>query len=165
MTDNTTETPVLTSTKPYLIRAIYEWILDNNLTPHLMVDARYPGTEVPEAFVQEGQIVLNIAPTAVRDLVMDNEWISFGARFSGTPRQILVPSEAVLGIFSRENRQGMVFPEPDYSGAENVIEPKAHQSEPAPRKGLASVDTKSGGGTEKKPGPKGKGGPNLKVVK
>lgn len=149
----------LTSTRPYLVRALYEWILDNDLTPHLLVDAEYPGTQVPAEFVQDGQIVLNIAPSAVRNLVMGNDRIHFGARFGGMARELSVPTEAVLGIFARENHQGMLFPQPEY-----------------PRESPAAADASLGRGPETEPrGPsdggksparqKGKGGPHLKVVK
>jgi stringent starvation protein B len=148
----------MSSTKPYLTRAIYEWILDNGLTPHLMVDANYPGTEVPQAYVQDGQIILNIAPTAVRDLLLGNDWISFGARFGGTPFELMIPAEAVLGIFSRENRQGMVFPPPDYPDA-------APDAQAGPRP-VPSIGEDGGGDTRKPPSKdKSKGGPRLKVVK
>lgn len=151
------EEQALTSTKPYLTRAIYEWILDNGLTPHLLVDAGYPGAQVPAQFVQDGQIILNVAPTAVRNLVMGNEWISFGARFSGTPYELLIPSEAVLGIFSRENRQGMVFPPPEY--------PQPPGPDSANETG-APADPQINGPAPKGPrGGKPKGRPRLKVVK
>jgi stringent starvation protein B len=151
------EEQALTSTKPYLTRAIYEWILDNGLTPHLLVDAGYPGAQVPAQFVQDGQIILNVAPTAVRNLVMGNDWISFGARFSGTPYELLIPSEAVLGIFSRENRQGMVFPPPEY--------PQPPGPDSANETG-APADPQTNGPAPKGPrGAKPKGRPRLKVVK
>ena len=162
----------MTSTKPYLVRAIYEWILDNQMTPHLLVDAGYPGTRVPAEFVEDGQIVLNIAPSAVQGLVMSNDWVQFSARFSGTARQLQIPSEAVIGIFSRENHQGMVFPPPEHpalaapsvSGVDNtpaaIDRPKGIRSRP---KGVGPT---SGKGPGPGPGPgKGKGGPTLKVVK
>ncbi len=152
-----TEDQPLTSTKPYLTRAIYEWILDNGLTPHLLVDAGYPGTEVPAQFVQDGQIILNLAPTAVRNLVMGNEWISFGARFSGTPYEILIPSEAVLGVFSRENRQGMVFAPPEH--------PEQGSPEPAGDSQVPAEPIKGTPGPKDPRGGKPKGGPRLKVVK
>jgi stringent starvation protein B len=151
-----------TSTKPYLIRAIYEWILDNGMTPHLVVDAEFPGAEVPKEFVEEGQIVLNVAPGAVRELVIGNDWISFSARFSGVVRNLLLPTEAVLGIVTRENRQGMVFPEPTY--------PQAADRGPG-QPALASVPETETGDSPAKPRAgakdkgKGRGGPNLKVVK
>ncbi|ASK34882.1 ClpXP protease specificity-enhancing factor [Alloalcanivorax mobilis] len=99
----------MTSNRPYLIRAIHEWICDNGLTTHLAVNAGYPGTEVPQEFVQDGQIVLNIAPRAVTAFSADNTEICFSARFGGVPRQIRVPVDAVMAVFARENGQGMAF--------------------------------------------------------
>jgi len=101
----------MTSSRPYLIRAIYEWILDNGLTPHLLVNADHEGTQVPQQFVQDGQIVMNIAPAAVQELSLGNDDVSFSARFSGAPMQCLVPTAAVMGIYARENGRGMLFPE------------------------------------------------------
>ncbi len=101
----------MTPNRPYLIRALYQWILDNNLTPHLLVDARRKDAELPIAYVQDGKIVLNIAPSAVRGLVIGNDRISFGARFGGVAMDVSVPVEAVIGIYARENGRGMLFPE------------------------------------------------------
>ncbi len=101
----------MTSSRPYLIRAVWEWISDNGLTPHLLVDAMQERVEVPRQFVEEGRIVLNIGANAVRGLEMGNEEIRFGARFSGTPMEVVIPVRAVLGIYARENGQGMLFPE------------------------------------------------------
>ncbi|EGW54927.1 ClpXP protease specificity-enhancing factor [Candidatus Endoriftia persephonae] len=101
----------MTSNRPYLIRALYEWLVDNALTPYLLVDADHEAVEVPQQFVSEGRIVLNIAPDAVVGLELGNEWISFSARFAGHPQAILVPPAAVLGIYAKENGQGMLFPE------------------------------------------------------
>lgn len=108
----------MTPSRPYIVRAIYEWIVDNECTPHLLVDAASHGVIVPENFVKDGQIVLNISPAAVVGLQMDNERISFNGRFGGQPRDVDVPVSAVLGIYARENGQGMVFesgssPEPE----------------------------------------------------
>lgn len=151
----------MTSTKPYLVRAIYEWILDNQMTPHILVDAGYPGARVPMEFAEDGQIVLNIAQSAVHGLVMDNDWIRFSARFGGVTRHIEFPSEAVMGIFSRENHQGMVFPPPVQP------EPTADTGAPAPRAITAPTaveDRPKGDGTS--PGKsKARGGPKLKIVK
>lgn len=106
------------SSRPYLARALYEWLLDNELTPHLVVDATMPGVEVPRQFIQNGQIVLNVAPTAVRDLFMENQAIGFNARFGGQPMQVMIPSEALIAIYARENGAGMVFGhEPDLGDA------------------------------------------------
>lgn len=98
----------LIPTKPYMIRAIHEWCVDNNLTPHLLV-AVNPQTRVPVAFVKEGEIVLNLNHSATKDLHMDNEAIVFSARFSGVSQNLYVPMAAVKGIFARENGQGMFF--------------------------------------------------------
>ena len=104
----------LTPTRPYLARAIYEWICDNNLTPHLLVDATQPNTMVPEQFIQEGQIVLNLAPHAVHKLNMSNNIITFSARFGGVSRDIYIPLNAVIGIYARENGQGLFFDPNEY---------------------------------------------------
>ncbi len=104
----------LSPTRPYLARAIYEWICDNQLTPHLLVNATHPQTMVPEQFVQDGQIVLNIAPHAVHQFHMSNEAITFSARFSGASRELYVPIEAVLGLYARENGQGLFFDPAEY---------------------------------------------------
>ncbi|WP_456444879.1 ClpXP protease specificity-enhancing factor [Thiolapillus sp.] len=103
----------MTSNRPYLVRAIWQWISDNGLTPHLLVNADAEGVEIPRQFVEDGRIVLNISASAARDLELGNDYISFGARFSGTPMSVLVPVSAVLGIYARENGQGMLFPEDD----------------------------------------------------
>jgi stringent starvation protein B len=100
-----------------------------DLTPHIAVDALVPGTDVPHEFVKDGQITLNIAPGAVRDLYMDNEALSFNARFSGTPRQVYVPMAALLAIFARENGIGMGFGMEPGAESLNLILEKA-QSEP-----------------------------------
>ncbi|EIC19570.1 ClpXP protease specificity-enhancing factor [Thiorhodovibrio frisius] len=99
------------SNRPYLIRALFEWILDNHMTPHLLVDALHPEADVPRKFVEEGRIVLNIAPTAVKDLVISNDMITFSARFGGVPSVVGLPPVAVLGIYARENGHGMIFPQ------------------------------------------------------
>ncbi|MBB3191619.1 ClpXP protease specificity-enhancing factor [Halomonas cerina] len=97
------------SSRPYLARALYQWLLDNELTPYIVVDAEQPGVEVPRQFVQNGQIVLNLGPTAVRDLFMENDAIGFAARFGGQPMQVWVPTEALVALYARENGVGMVF--------------------------------------------------------
>lgn len=124
----------LTPTRPYLARAIYEWICDNNLTPYLLVDATKPYTDVPTQFVQDGQIVLNIAPHAVHKLNMSNDAITFSARFSGASKDIYVPFAAVLGLYARENGQGMFFDPDEYTNVqtqENTLESKATDTQEA----------------------------------
>lgn len=106
----------MTSSRPYLLRAIYEWIVDNGCTPHVMVNAMLPGVQVPTNFVKDGQIVLNVAPSAVSSLVMDADALACSARFGGVARELYVPVAAILGIYARENGRGMMFeaePEPD----------------------------------------------------
>ena len=99
----------MNSSRPYIIRAIYEWIVDNGCTPHLLVDVDIEGVDVPQAYVSDGQIVLNISPTAVVGLDMGNETVAFNGRFGGVATDITVPVRAILGIYARENGQGMVF--------------------------------------------------------
>ena len=125
----------LTPTRPYLARAIYEWICDNNLTPYLLVDATKPYTDVPQQFVQDGQIVLNIAPHSVHMLNMTNEAITFSARFSGASKDIYVPINAVLGLYARENGQGLFFDPDEYANVqidEDVLESIVHSDDLKP---------------------------------
>lgn len=102
------------SNRPYIIRAMYEWMVDNEWTPHMQVDANYPGIQIPRAFVQEGGIVFNVAPEAVQMLDMQNDRFQFRARFQGIEQKVSFPPEAVLAIFARENGQGMPFPPEPY---------------------------------------------------
>lgn len=134
----------MTSSRPYLVRALYEWIVDNDLTPHLLVDAEYPGVHVPAGFSSDGQIVLNVSPSAVRHLHMDNEAVSFEGRFGGVPHSLYVPPAAILAIYARENGQGMVFEAEPLPPQDDEPQP------PAPP---------AGGG------PRPSGRPSLKVVK
>jgi len=110
----------MTSNRPYLIRALYEWIADNDMTPHLLVDAEQPGVVVPRAYVADGRIVLNVAASAVQSLVLGNDAILFSARFGGQSFPVELPVAAVLGIYARENGHGMLFPEPNAAGSESA---------------------------------------------
>jgi stringent starvation protein B len=101
----------ITSKRPYLIRAMHEWMLDNNLTPHIVVDARHDGLELPQQHVSDGKLVLNVSMTATRGLTLGNDFLSFEARFAGVSRRLDIPVEAVLGIYARETGQGMIFTE------------------------------------------------------
>jgi stringent starvation protein B len=101
----------MTSSKPYLVRALYDWILDNDLTPYLMVNAEADEVIVPVEYVEEGRIILNINPGATHDLMLGNSEITFNARFAGTPMNIYIPIDAVMAIYARENGQGMMFTE------------------------------------------------------
>ncbi len=106
----------MTPSRPYIMRALYEWIVDNGCTPYVLVDATLDNVMVPEQYVKDGQIVLNISPTAVMDLNISNDALAFNGRFGGVATDIFVPVSAVIGIYARENGQGMVFePEEDSS--------------------------------------------------
>ena len=109
-------TTSITSTKPYLLRAIFEWAEDNGFTPQVLVNADVPGVEVPRNHVVDGQIVLNISSAAVKLHLMDNECLSFSARFSGVEQDIYLPINSILAIFARENSQGIFFEEIDDDG-------------------------------------------------
>lgn len=134
----------MNSSRPYLVRALYEWIVDNDCTPHLLVNAEYRGVQVPAGFASEGQIVLNVAPSAVRQLRMDNDAIAFEGRFGGVPHSLYIPADAVMAIYARENGQGMVF-----------------EIEPTPPDDASSSEGASGGDDSPRPA----GRPSLKVVK
>lgn len=95
--------------KPYLIRAIYEWIVDNNLTPQITVDAAVPGTTVPKKYIHEGYIVLDISPTAINNLVINNHALECKARFAGASHKLHVPIEAIMMIYAAENNRGLMF--------------------------------------------------------
>jgi stringent starvation protein B len=121
----------MTSLKPYLIRSIYEWIVDNDLTPHLLVDAENTDAILPQEFIEDGKIVLNIKPQAIQGLSLGNDFIEFNARFSGKPLHIVTPVTAVLAIYARENGKGMVFDrEDDDNGNEPPPEKKPVASKP-----------------------------------
>ena len=106
----------MTSSKPYLLRAIYEWLLDNHLTPYVLVDAMRPHVSVPQQHVEDNQIILNISPQAVSGMIMNNDELDFEARFSGIVHRIYVPISAVMAIYSYENGRGMVFEDEDDGG-------------------------------------------------
>ncbi len=99
----------MTPNRPYLLRAFYEWIVDNNCTPYLVVDATMPGVKVPLQHVKDGQIVLNISPGAVGNLLLGNDAVTFNARFSGNPFALYIPQRSVLAIYARENGAGTMF--------------------------------------------------------
>jgi len=103
----------MTSSRPYLIRALYEWINDNDCTPYLLVNAEYDDVVVPLQYVEDGKIVLNIAPRAVEALNLGEQAVVFNARFGGEPMDVYVPTSAVLALYARENGQGMMFAEDD----------------------------------------------------
>lgn len=138
----------MTANRPYLLRAFYEWIVDNNCTPYLVVDATFPQVKVPTQFIQNGQIVLNTSPGAVGNLQLGNDVITFNARFGGQPFALSVPVRAVLAIYAKENGAGTVFTlEEEEDEAEIFSEDLDHDSPPEPEP------------------PKPRKGSHLKVVK
>jgi stringent starvation protein B len=139
------EAPVR-SRRPYLLRAMHEWITDSLLTPHLVVDASQPGVDVPQQYVQGGRIILNVSHTATSGLNLGNDYVSFRARFGSMTHDVLVPIGAVMGIYARENGQGMIFAEGD-------------GTPPEPPQPSTPDATSSGSGEPKR------AKPTLKVVK
>lgn len=159
----------MTPCRPYMLRAFYDWLNDNELTPHLVVDATLPGVQVPFEFVQDGKIILNIASRAVGNLQLGNESITFNARFSGRPHLVIVPLYAVQEIYARENGVGTMFaPEAAYEmipESEDTVEQTdstgglsvVSSEEPAEQQ---SDSTENGDA----PRPKSKGRPSLRIV-
>ena len=119
----------MTSSRPYLIRAIRDWIQDNGLTPYVLVQATLPGTRVPEAYVENGRIVLNLSERAIAGFSLDDQWLSFDARFNGRNQSVHVPVEAVLAIYARENGEGMVFESPEIGDGKETATEDAGQAE------------------------------------
>lgn len=137
----------MTSNKPYLIRALYEWLVDNDATPYIMVDTTNPEVMIPNGIDKDGQVVLNIAMRAVQRLELLNTHISFSARFGGVSQNIYIPIPSVMAIYSMEDGQGMMFADETSS---------------------ANADAQDAAGTdipEGKPKPKNKKKPGLKIVK
>lgn len=124
--------PPMTSQRPYLLRALYEWIADNGLTPHILVDAGVPGVRVPAQTIKDGQVVLNIAERAVGRLEMNNDALRFSARFSGVSQTVVVPLPAVIAIYARETGQGMALPlDPQDTPADTAPEAAEDRAAPA----------------------------------
>lgn len=151
----------MTSSRPYIARALYDWIVDNNCTPYILVDAARNGVEVPREYVKDGQIVLNVSPSAVRALHMGNDIITFDGRFGGEALTIVVPLDALMAIYARENGQGMVFEVEPYHAdevGEEEVQPGLEAVTPGPK--VVESEPPS----EDKP-PRKPGRPSLKVVK
>lgn len=174
----TEQSPAMTSNRPYLLRAVHEWICDNGLTPHIVVDAGKPGVRVPPQAISDGRIVLNLAPRAVAHLEIGNDAITFMARFGGVSQTVNVPVAAVQAIYARENGQGMLLAE-DAPGTAPPIEPVGDATpakpsapslqavpsfvqKPSAQDDAGESPSSSGDGPDK-PRPKGK--PTLHVVK
>jgi stringent starvation protein B len=144
VTDTPVPQPVLPPKRPYLLRALHQWMIDNNQTPYLVVDAAYTGVAVPEQHIQDGRITLNLSYSATSNLAMGNDEISFDARFGGVARRVFIPVPAVLGIYARESGEGLVFPPDEYA---------------------AAADAAPGGPDPGPPEPPSPRRPSLKVVK
>ena len=133
-----TNSTQLTPTRPYLARAIYQWICDNQLVPYLLVDATQKYVVVPTQHIKDGQIVLNIAPHAVGHFQITNDAIQFSARFGGVSQDLYVPMSAVMGIYSRENGQGLFFDQEEYQHLldkdEDIVQNKDDQNNEQPKK-------------------------------
>jgi len=162
------------SKRPYLLQALYDWIVDQGHVPHIVVDANVEGAQVPTQYVQDGQIQLNIGPTAVRSFLMDRSALSFEARFGGVPFQVYVPMRAILAIFDRESGNGMAFevePDEEFPGedasasAESPI-PLHVADEAEVSEGSAADEDGDGPDDDPPPGGGGKrSGPSLRLVK
>jgi len=139
----------MTPSKPYLFRGLYEWLLDNEMTPYVLVDASAESVMIPPGIATDGKVVLNLAPSAIQALEMTNEHLSFSARFSGVARDIYCPMNSVLAIYARENGEGMMFAE-------------GSTAEDKPPQGNATQD--SGVSSKQKSAKKSKP-PGLKIVK
>ncbi len=154
------------STRPYLIRALYEWCTDNGFTPYLAVVAD-DTVQVPREFVKDGEIVLNVSPDATSGLLLGNELIEFKARFGGVAREILVPVSRVIAIYARENGQGMAFPVPVAASSADVTAADDGAERSAPRApSLAAVDARQAPDEETTTPPPPSGGrPTLTRIK
>ncbi len=151
----------MTSTRPYLIRAIYEWIVDNSCKPFLLIDARVPGVRVPPQAVKDGQVLLNIAPHSVDRLDLGLDEIRFNARFSGVSQSIIAPVAAVLAIYAQENGQGMMFPA-ESEDADGAGEETAADAE---RTGPVSATANTPNDDEPPQPPPARMRPSLRIVK
>ena len=155
----------MTARRPYMLRAFYDWLVDNDLTPHLVVDATMPGVRVPVEFIQDGQIILNIAPRAVGHLELGNDAITFQARFSGRPHSVIVPVYAVQAIYARENGAGTMFePEEAYT---HIEEEGIVEEDVSPTFSTVSDEPSEAAETEseEEETPRQKGRPSLRVIK
>ncbi len=140
-----TEEQTMTSNRPYLLRAVYDWLLDNDMTPYLLVNVEREGVRVPKGFAEDGRIVLNISPGAVKALDLGNDMIYFNARFGGRPMDVFIPPHAVMGLYAKENGRGMLFPDEP----EPQPQPAAGPERPRPSvisggKGPKSEEEKAG---------------------
>ncbi|MBU0654428.1 MAG: ClpXP protease specificity-enhancing factor [Gammaproteobacteria bacterium] len=167
-----------TPKRPYLLRAFYEWIVDNNMTPHILVDARSSEVSVPRQFVKDGNIVLNVSMTAANNLMMDNDKMTFSARFGGKAFSIWLPMWSIMAIYSRETQEGISFPPDEYTDSTEYLADAGQTTPASAPVSLAAVagtavteaDTGTGeadadDGQDEPPPPKPTKRPALRVVK
>ncbi len=147
----------MTSHRPYLLRALWEWIADNGMTPHLLVDATQSGVRVPSHTVKDGKVVLNIADRAVSRLEIGNDFVTFSARFAGVSHPVSVPVPAILAIYARETGQGMALPED--------MAPSSGQANASSMQSAASSEPEEDGGTPGDDTPPPRRGAHLRIVK
>lgn len=154
----------MSSTRPYLIRGIYDWIIDNRCTPYLLVDAKAVGVRVPRQAIKDGQVLLNIAPHAIDRLELGLEEVRFNARFSGVSQSIVAPVAAILAIYAQENGQGMMFPAD--SEAEAVEPGSDETAEPSGANVALASDSSNSPPTDEPPQPPPERiRPSLRIVK
>lgn len=153
----------MTPRRPYMLRAFYEWLVDNELTPHLVVDATLNGVRVPTEFIQDGQIILNVAPRAVGNLELGNDCVSFNARFGGKPHSVLVPVYAVQAIYARENGAGTMFEQEEAYRLDSDEELALLDDDN--EVGLSVAHDSDDDGVDETPPPRAKGKPSLRIIK
>lgn len=147
----------MTSRRPYLFRAIHQWIVDNGCTPHIVFNLLHPGVRMPPGHDRNNLVTLNISADAVRDFAMDDEAVSFSARFGGRAELVVVPLDAVLMIYARENMQGMML--------SDKAPPSGTQPAAAKPSAVQPSGTQPAASQSSAPSPKKRpGGPNLKLV-
>lgn len=151
----------MSSNRPYLLRAFYDWILDNECTPYIVVEADMPHVQVPPQTVKNGQVVLNISPSAVNSMTMDNNEVSFSARFGGVPFQIYIPMYAISAVYARENGAGTMFPPEDYEEELEANSESQPEVEVTVEEKPEATESSETSGKDKKP----KKGSHLSLVK
>lgn len=156
--------PAMSSSRPYMLRAMYQWIVDNDRTPYLLVDAAHPGVEVPPQAVKDGRIVLNLAPQAISGLDMGNEDVVFLTRFSGASMRLRLPVAAVQAVYAQETGQGMMFQDEDGALANDSGQSEA-QSPAAVHESASDDQDKADAPVSAEPDKPARGAPHLRVIK
>jgi stringent starvation protein B len=155
----------MTPNQPYLLRAFYDWIIDNDLTPYMVIDVNYPNVQVPTKFINNGQIVLNLSPSACVNFKMDLEYIEFQARFSGQPMNVSFPVASVSAVYAKENGAGTAFTVPEPPENVEVLEEKPIVKK-SPLSPVKSVDSNQGkGDDDNEPPTRPTNKPGLRIVK